>query len=77
MVYLHERAGYLAPTLEDDSDEEGQELTERYEFRVDPRLKEWIKTNGGGMLVRTLLRAERTKTAQQVVQTPEGPASNP
>jgi hypothetical protein len=77
MGYVHERAGYLAPILEDDSDEEGQELTERYEFRVDPRLKEWIKTNGGGMLIRTLLRAERTKTAQQVAQPPEGGEQSP
>jgi hypothetical protein len=63
--YSHERAGYLLP-LEDE--EEGaeleSELTERYEFRVEPPLKEWIKVNGGGAFIRAVLRAERAKQLQ-------------
>jgi CRISPR-associated protein (Cas_Csd1) len=64
--YAHERSGYAVPQAEDEGDEEGQDLTERYEFRVDPQLKEWIKMSGGGAFIRSLLRAERTKSAQDL-----------
>jgi hypothetical protein len=57
--YTHERAGFPAPSIEEEQDEDGAELTERYEFRVDPQLKEWIKREGGGSFLRTLLRNER------------------
>ena len=60
--YAHERSGYATSVLDEDQDEEAQELTERYEFRIDPQLKEWIKAQGGGAFVRYLLRAERAKT---------------
>ena len=66
MGYTHERAGYLVASPEED-DEEEQELTERYEFRLDPQLKEWIKLHGGGTFVRTILRNERTRLAQEQI----------
>ena len=63
--YTHERAGYPLPV---EDEEEGAEmekdLTERYEFRVEPPLKEWIKTHGGGSYIRALLRAERSGQMQ-------------
>lgn len=62
--YAHERAGYLVPLLDEEGDDVEQELTERYEFRVEPQLKEWIKTNGGGAFIRAVLRAERVKQSQ-------------
>jgi hypothetical protein len=63
--YTHERIGFALP--EEEQDEEGQELTERYEFRLDPQLKEWIKREGGGSFLRTLLRNER---ARQIAASP-------
>jgi hypothetical protein len=60
--YAHERSGYAVSILDEEQDEEAQELTERYEFRIDPQLKEWIKLQGGGEFVRSLLRTERAKT---------------
>ncbi|HEY0756708.1 MAG TPA: hypothetical protein VGD98_22335 [Ktedonobacteraceae bacterium] len=63
--YIHERTGIVLPVdEEEDGSEEGAELSERYEFRAEPALKEWIKTRGGGAFVRTLLRAERAKALQ-------------
>lgn len=59
--YTHERIGFSLPLTEEEQDEEGQELTERYEFRLDPQLKEWIKREGGGPFLRTLLRNERAR----------------
>jgi hypothetical protein len=59
--YTHERTGFPLPSTEEEQDEEGQGLTERYEFRVDPQLKEWIKREGGGPFIRALLRNERVK----------------
>ena len=58
--YSHERAGYMPPLEEDaeGSSEEG-DLTDRYEFRIDQGLKEWIKINGGGAFIRAILRAEQ------------------
>ena len=61
--YAHERAGFLIP-LEEEGDEVEQELTERYEFRVDPSLKEWIKAGGGGAFIRAVLRTQRAKQSQ-------------
>jgi hypothetical protein len=68
--YAHERAGYQLP-LEDEEDgaELEAELTERYEFRLEPPLKEWIKVNGGGAFVRAVLRAERVKHLPSQEQT--------
>ncbi|GLV53535.1 hypothetical protein KDH_03880 [Dictyobacter sp. S3.2.2.5] len=60
--YLHERSGYPLPGAEDEDDE--PDLTERYELRIDPPLKEWIKRHGGGPFIRALLRAERLKQSQ-------------
>lgn len=65
MGYTHERAGYSPSSLEDEGEEEVQELTERYEFRLDPQLKEWIKLQGGGTFIRSILRNERTRLAQE------------
>lgn len=62
--YAHERAGYQGPLLEEEGDDLEQELTERYEFRLESQLKEWIKTNGGGAFIRSVLRAERAKQSQ-------------
>ncbi len=64
--YSHEHAGYMAP-LEEDSEHNSEDgdLTDRYEFRIDQGLKEWIKTNGGGAFVRTLLRTEQARQGQQ------------
>jgi hypothetical protein len=62
--YIHERSGYLAPLQEEERDDEEQELTERYEFRLDPSLKEWIKQSGGGSFIRSLLRSERTRSLE-------------
>lgn len=59
--YVHERMGEGFPTSDDMGDENGQELTERYEFRVDPQLKDWIKLSGGGTFLRSILRSERAK----------------
>jgi hypothetical protein len=64
--YAHERLGYVLPELEEEHAEDEQELTERYEFRLDPQLKEWIKMSGGGTFIRSLLRAERAKTVQEM-----------
>jgi hypothetical protein len=61
--YTHERTGFSLPSVEEDPDEDGQDLTERYEFRVDALLKEWIKREGGGPFIRALLRNERVKQA--------------
>jgi hypothetical protein len=63
--YTHERTGISFPSAEAEQEEDGQELTERYEFRVDPQLKEWIKREGGGPFIRTLLRNERIKQAPE------------
>ena len=57
--YSHELAGYSAPLEEEHEDGEEADLTERYELRVDPALKEWIKARGGGTFVRNILRTER------------------
>jgi hypothetical protein len=65
--YSHERAGYTP--LEEDAeggDQEG-DLSDRYEFRIEQGLKEWIKNNGGGAFVRTVLRTEQAKLRQQPV----------
>ncbi len=69
--YSHERAGYLLPLMKDEEDaaELEAELTERYEFRVDPPLKEWMKANGGGAFIRAVLRAERAKQLQSQEKT--------
>jgi hypothetical protein len=64
--YTHERTGFTPPSIEEEADEEGQELTERYEFRVDPQLKEWIKREGGGPFIRALLRNERAKPVPEL-----------
>ncbi|GCE28297.1 hypothetical protein KDA_37810 [Dictyobacter alpinus] len=61
--YLHERSGFPMPVVEDEDDE--PDLTERYELRIDPSLKEWIKLHGGGPFIRALLRAERLKQFQE------------
>lgn len=69
--YSHERSGYTAP-LEEDSEGNSQEgeLNDRYEFRIDQGLKEWIKSNGGGTFVRTILRTEQSKQKQQSEDAP-------
>jgi hypothetical protein len=64
--YAHERTGYAIPSLEEEHDDEGQDLIERYEFRLDPQLKEWIKIQGGGSFIRATLRNERVKAAQAI-----------
>jgi hypothetical protein len=64
--YAHERMGYPMPSQEEEHDDEEQGLTERYEFRLDPQLKEWIKMQGGGSFIRATLRNERIKSAQAV-----------
>lgn len=64
--YSHELAGYTAPLEEEREDnDQDADLTDRYELRVDPTLKEWIKTRGGGTFVRTVLRAERERSRQE------------
>ncbi len=65
MGYTHERAGYPLSALEEESEEE--ELTERYEFRLDPQLKEWLKLQGGGTFIRSVLRNERARLAQETL----------
>lgn len=58
--YSHEKSGYMAPLEEEhEGNETEADLTERYELRVDPALKDWIKAHGGGAFVRALLRAEQ------------------
>ncbi|GAC1366671.1 MAG: hypothetical protein NVS2B12_32860 [Ktedonobacteraceae bacterium] len=64
MGYTHERAGYVVSLAEEGEDEEPG-LTERYEFRLDPPLKEWLKMRGGGTFLRTILRNERARVAQE------------
>jgi hypothetical protein len=64
--YTHERMGYPMPSLEEERDDDEQGLSERYEFRLDPQLKEWIKIQGGGSFIRATLRNERIKAAQAV-----------
>jgi len=64
--YAHERMGYPMPSQDEEHDDEEQGLTERYEFRLDPQLKEWIKTQGGGSFIRATLRNERIKLAQAI-----------
>ena len=59
--YSHELTGYSAPLEEEHDDGEEADLTDRYELRVDPALKEWIKARGGGTFVRNVLRTERTR----------------
>ena len=59
--YSHELAGYSAPLEEEHDDGEEADLTDRYELRVDPSLKEWIKARGGGIFVRSMLRTERAR----------------
>jgi hypothetical protein len=78
MGYAHERAGFTsAPDEEGNDEEQEQELTERYEFRLDPQLKEWVKLHGGGMFIRTMLRNERARLAQEktLPQAAEGGSS--
>ena len=66
--YSHELAGYVTPLEEEpESSEIEASLTDRYEFRIDPNLKEWIKSNGGGEFVRTVLKAEQVKQRQEPV----------
>ncbi len=62
--YVHERTGRPVPLPEEETDDLEPELTDRYEFRIDPQLKEWLKTQGGGGFVRTILRAEKVKQTQ-------------
>ncbi len=69
MGYAHERSGYLVATVQEEHEEDEQELTERYEFRVDPQLKEWIKARGGGPFIRAALREERSRAEQAQVLT--------
>jgi hypothetical protein len=68
--YTHERTGFSLALLEDESEEEAQELTERYEFRLDLQLKEWIKLQGGGTFIRSVLRNERTRLTQEANSDP-------
>lgn len=59
--YYHQRAAFRAgvlPTLP----ESEPELDARYEFRIDPDLKAWVKSNGGDKLIRALLRSARERT---------------
>ena len=65
MGYTHERAGFPLASIEDEGEEE--ELTERYEFRLDPQLKEWIKLQGGGTFIRSILRNERARLTQEAI----------
>lgn len=62
--YMHERSGYSTPLTEEERDSDEPDLTERYEFRLDPLLKEWLKIHGGGAFIRDLLRTERTTVMQ-------------
>jgi len=62
--YMHERSGYSTPLTEEERDNDEPDLTERYEFRLDPQLKEWLKIRGGGAFIRNLLRAERITAVQ-------------
>jgi CRISPR-associated protein (Cas_Csd1) len=62
--YAHESTGVVLPKREEESEDGEQGLTERYELRVDPQLKEWLKNSGGGSFVRTLLRTERERQNQ-------------
>ncbi|HLG75972.1 MAG TPA: hypothetical protein VKX46_06130 [Ktedonobacteraceae bacterium] len=62
--YAHERSGQPMPLVEEEHDGEEQDLTDRYEFRVDAQLKDWIKSNGGGSFIRDILRAERARSLQ-------------
>ncbi|GHP00398.1 hypothetical protein KSF_104450 [Reticulibacter mediterranei] len=73
--YTHERTGASLPFAEEDLEEDGQELTERYEFRVDPHLKEWIKREGGGPFIRALLRNERVKQVPEILSEPREESS--
>lgn len=74
--YSHERAGYtpLEEDAEGSSDQEG-DLSDRYEFRIEQGLKEWIKNNGGGAFVRTVLRTEQVRQGKHhedaTFQTPQ------
>ena len=66
--YIHEKTGYRLNLMEDEHAEQDTELAERYEFRVDAELKEWIKLRGGGAFIRDILRAQRTAWVQERAQ---------
>jgi hypothetical protein len=68
--YAHGRMGSFNPLPEEEGHEGEPELTERYEFRIETQLKDWIKTNGGGPFLRTLLRSERSKSVQEIREHP-------
>lgn len=58
--YYHQRAAFRKGLLPELPESE-PELEARYEFRIDPDLKAWVKTNGGDKLIRALLRAARER----------------
>ena len=63
--YVHEQTSVALPKHEDEGEDAEQGLTERYELRLDPQLKEWLKSSGGGIFVRKLLRTERERQGQK------------
>lgn len=66
MGYYHERGGAMRQmALKEDI----TTLTERYEVRIEPDLKQWMLEHGGAPLIRSLLRIERER--QNVVVSQE------
>lgn len=62
--YYHQRAAFRAGRLPVLPDNE-PELEVRYELRIDPDLKAWVKANGGDRLVRALLREARAHSKKE------------
>lgn len=57
--YYHERGGVARPLQL--GEEDTSTLTERYEVRMEPDLKQWMLQHGGAPLIRSLLRVERER----------------
>lgn len=55
--YYHQRAQFRTGALPLDGEE--PDLSDRWEIRIEPDLKQWALENGGSRLVRTLLREAR------------------
>lgn len=66
--YVHEKTGYRPHFMEDEYAEHDATLAERYEFRIDAELKEWIKLRGGGAFIRDMLRTQRAAWVQENTQ---------
>lgn len=54
------------PYLKKPDEEDTAILTDRYEIRMEPELKQWMIEQGGAAFIRSLLRTERERQQEQL-----------